>query len=67
MNRDPDFLHPLRKTLAALLLCAALVLICYWLVDRPVAYYVRDQGFAVRIEPGLAGMVRVIAALKPSR
>ncbi len=27
----------------------------------------RDQGFAVRIEPGLAGMVRVIAGLKPSR
>ena len=27
----------------------------------------RDEGFAVHIEPGLAGMVRVIAALKPSR
>jgi membrane-associated phospholipid phosphatase len=46
VNRDPDFLQLLRKTLAALLLCAALVLICYWLVDRRVAYYVHDQGFA---------------------
>jgi predicted TPR repeat methyltransferase len=27
----------------------------------------RDRGFAVRVEPGLAGMVRVIAAVKPSR
>jgi membrane-associated phospholipid phosphatase len=41
-----DFQHLLRKTLAALLVCAALVLICYWFVDRPVAYWVHDQGFA---------------------
>jgi membrane-associated phospholipid phosphatase len=41
-----DFQRLLRLTLAALLLCAALVALCYWFVDRPVAFYVHDQRFA---------------------
>jgi hypothetical protein len=43
VNSDPFFLQLLRKTLAALLVCAVLVLICYWLVDRPGAYYVHGR------------------------
>jgi membrane-associated phospholipid phosphatase len=46
MDNDPDFGPLLRNTLAALLLGAALVLLCYWFVDRPVAFYVHDQKFA---------------------
>lgn len=46
MDNGPDFVRLLRNTLAALLLCAALVLLCYWFVDCPVAFYVHDQRFA---------------------
>lgn len=33
----------LRKTLMALLLCMALVMVCYFFVDRPVAFFVHDH------------------------
>jgi hypothetical protein len=46
VDNGPDFRWLAWNTLAALLLCAALVLVCYWFVDRPVAFYVHDQGFA---------------------
>ncbi len=38
--------RPFRKTLAAVLLGAALVVLCYYFVDRPVAFYVHEHGFA---------------------
>jgi hypothetical protein len=40
-----EYRQLLRGTLAALLLCAALVAVCYF-VDRPVAVYVHDRGLA---------------------
>jgi membrane-associated phospholipid phosphatase len=46
LDNGADFRRLARNTLAALLVCAALVLVCYWFVDRPVAYYVHDRGFA---------------------
>src|SRR5262245_27555137 len=46
VNSGPDFGQLFRRTLAALLLCAALVLLCYLFVDRPVAFYVHDQRLA---------------------
>ena len=46
MDNGPDVARLLRNSLAALLLCAALVLLCYWFVDRPVAFYVHDRRFA---------------------
>ena len=33
----------LRSSLIALILCAVLVALCYFLVDRPVAFFVKDQ------------------------
>jgi membrane-associated phospholipid phosphatase len=33
------------KTLVAMLLCAGLVVFCYFFVDRPVAFYVHAEGF----------------------
>jgi membrane-associated phospholipid phosphatase len=36
----------LLKTLAALLVCIAVVVVCYFFVDRPVAFYVHEQKFA---------------------
>ena len=41
-----NFRKLLRNGLAALLLCAVLVLLCALFVDRPVAYSVHDQRFA---------------------
>jgi membrane-associated phospholipid phosphatase len=35
----------LRRAAAALLVCAALVTVCYFFVDRPVAFFVHDQHF----------------------
>jgi len=46
VNNGPDFQQLLRNSLAVLLLCAALVLLCYWFVDRPVAFYVHERRFA---------------------
>jgi membrane-associated phospholipid phosphatase len=41
-----DFKRLLRNSLAALLLCAVLVALCYFFVDRPFAFYVYGQRFA---------------------
>ena len=46
MNNDLNFSRLLRGTLVALFVCAALVLLCYFFVDRPVAFYVHNHGFA---------------------
>lgn len=43
---ERGFARRLQKTLAALLICAALVLACYFFVDRPVAVYVHDHRFS---------------------
>jgi hypothetical protein len=44
----PDFQRLLRNSLGALLLCAALALLCYRFVDRTVAFYVYERKFADR-------------------
>jgi hypothetical protein len=41
-----DFKRLLRNSLAALLICATLVALGYYFVDRPVAFYVHRQRFA---------------------
>lgn len=41
---DPDYRTLLRCTSVALLACAAVVVVCYFWVDRPVAFYVHDHG-----------------------
>ncbi len=46
MTDGPDFARLLWRTLAALLLGAALVALCYFFVDRPVAFFVHGQDFA---------------------
>jgi membrane-associated phospholipid phosphatase len=46
MNTDPDFGRLLRHSLVGLILCAALVVFCYWFVDRAVAFYVHDHRFS---------------------
>jgi membrane-associated phospholipid phosphatase len=38
-----DYQQLLRGTLLAVLLCAALVALSYWFVDRPVAFFVHDH------------------------
>jgi membrane-associated phospholipid phosphatase len=38
-----DYGQLLRRTLIALLLCAALVTVCYFFVDRPVAFFVYEH------------------------
>ena len=45
MSSDPNFARLLRKSTVALLLGAALVAICYFFVDRPVAFWVHDHRF----------------------
>jgi membrane-associated phospholipid phosphatase len=45
VNNAPDFKRLLRGSLVAFLLGAILVAVCYFFVDRPVAFFVRDQGF----------------------
>jgi membrane-associated phospholipid phosphatase len=47
----PNYGRLLARTLAALLVGAALVAVCYFYVDRPVAFYVHDHPLA--IDPGL--------------
>lgn len=44
MGRDPEFARLLTKSLAALVISAALVALCYAFVDRPVAFWVHDNG-----------------------
>ena len=46
MEGASSYRRLLRKALAAALLCAALVVLCYRFVDRPVAFYVHDRGLA---------------------
>lgn len=46
MNPDPCYGLLLRKTLIALVVCAVLVALCYFFVDRPVAFFVHDSHFA---------------------
>ncbi len=46
VNNGSHFGKLLRDSLAALLLCTALVLFCYLFVDRHVAFYVHDRRFA---------------------
>ncbi|WP_197440025.1 phosphatase PAP2 family protein [Calycomorphotria hydatis] len=46
MNRDPSFGILFRNSLFALVVGVALVLFCYLFVDRPVAFFMHDQGFA---------------------
>jgi len=46
VDNGPDFGWLLRRSSAALLVCAALVLLCYLFVDRAVALYVYNQRFA---------------------
>ncbi len=48
MNHGISFARLLCNTLIALLLCAGLVAICYFFVDRPVAFYVHNHGLADR-------------------
>ncbi|MEX1098387.1 MAG: phosphatase PAP2 family protein [Planctomycetales bacterium] len=42
----PPFRRLLRDSSIALSACAALVAVCYFFVDRPVAFFVHDRGFA---------------------
>jgi membrane-associated phospholipid phosphatase len=46
MSDNRDFLDMLCRTLAALALCAAAVVFCYYFVDRPVAFFVHDHRMA---------------------
>jgi membrane-associated phospholipid phosphatase len=46
MNNGLNFAQLLRRTLVALFLCAALVALCYFFVDRPVAFFVHNHRFA---------------------
>jgi membrane-associated phospholipid phosphatase len=43
VNQDHAFRRLLRGSLIALTVCAVLVTLCYFLVDRPVAFFVRDR------------------------
>src|SRR4029079_11378977 len=44
LDNGSGFGRLLRQTTGALLLCVALVAFCYFFVDRPVAFFVHDQG-----------------------
>jgi membrane-associated phospholipid phosphatase len=44
VNDGPNFARLFRKTLAALLLCTVLVIVCYLFIDRPIAFFVYDHG-----------------------
>jgi membrane-associated phospholipid phosphatase len=46
VNRSPSYGQLFRNTLAALLLCAVLVLLCYLFIDRPVAFFVHNHALA---------------------
>lgn len=46
MNRDLEFWPLLRQSLLVLVTGGLLIAICYFFVDRPVAFWVRDQGFS---------------------
>ena len=40
MLRDPDFRILLNRSLAVLAICVVAVVVCYFYIDRPVAYFV---------------------------
>src|SRR5205085_225548 len=42
-NSDPTYRQLLWRSLIALGICAVLVTLCYFFVDRPVAFFVHDQ------------------------
>jgi membrane-associated phospholipid phosphatase len=44
MTSEPDYRRLLHRSIAALSACALLVAVCYWFVDRPVAFFVHDHG-----------------------
>ena len=46
MNDTAAFAHRLRTTTVSLLVCAALVAICYFFVDRPFAIFIHDHKVA---------------------
>ena len=46
VDNTPEFKRLLGKSSIALLLCVALVTICYFFVDKPVAFYVHQHDFA---------------------
>ncbi len=46
MLREPNFRSLFIHTLMALAACAVLTLICYFFVDRPVAYFVHRHELA---------------------
>ncbi len=46
VNGGPDLKRLLRNSLAGLAVGAVLVAICYWFVDRPVAFFVYNHKFA---------------------
>ena len=46
MDDDAEFGRLLRRTSAALLVCTAMVVLCYFFVDRAVALYVYNHRFA---------------------
>ena len=46
MADGPDYARLLKRTLSALAIGAALVALCYFFVDRPVAFFVHDRDFA---------------------
>jgi len=43
MTRDQEFRRLLRHSLWALVVCLFAVVICYYWIDRPVAFFVHDQ------------------------
>ena len=43
MNSSPNPRQLLRRTLAALILCAVIVALCYFFIDRPIAFYVHNR------------------------
>ncbi len=43
MNSSPNPRQLLRRTLVALILCAVIVALCYFFIDRPIAFYVHNR------------------------
>lgn len=46
MDTTQEFRRLLRGSLLAVLVCAVLVVLCYYLLDRPIAFYVHDHGLS---------------------
>ena len=44
MNAPNPYRHLLVRTAAALAICIPLVIVCYFFVDKPVAFFVHDHG-----------------------